>query len=351
MKMHENIFDSLSPVCVGTGLIALDVVISSISDTSTQFLAGGSCGNVLTILSFFGWSTFPIARLNNNVAAELLLDDLKKWKVNEDLLSINETGSTPIIIHRILKDRQGVAKHRFEFKNPEDGKYLPSYKPFLAKSVSSILEKESNSNVFFFDRINRGAIELAKGYKKRNSIIFFEPSSAKDIKGFFECMEIANVVKFSEERIPDYEKFFPVAKAELEVQTLGSKGLKFRRKNDMDWYTLDGYSIDDVVDAAGAGDWCTAGIIFNLFKKKNEIENLEISEIIHSLQFGQILSALNCTYEGARGLMYNVDRNFLFNFINYIISSNIRNIDKRTSPKQYKSPSSNIRISSLFTTT
>ena len=338
------------PICVGTGLVALDVVISSVSGVSTQFLAGGSCGNVLTILSYLGWSSYPIARLFNNAAADLLLEDLQTWNVNKNLLSITTTGSTPIIIHRILKDSKGIPKHKFEFKNPEDGTYLPSYKPCLAKSVPELIEVQPCANVFYFDRINRGAIDLAKAYKKNGAIIFFEPSSVKDEKGFKECLEIADVIKFSEDRIQNYDHLYSLGRVPLEIQTLGSQGLKFRRKGQKTWINLAGYIIDDVVDAAGAGDWCTAGIIMNLFKKSEiEINQFSEDDLIFALQFGQALSALNCTFEGARGLMYNIPRNDLMLSIDHIVKSASKKIPKRNkSNTTYRKSDPTLKIASLF---
>lgn len=68
-------------ICSGTGLVALDVVISNDIEKPTQFYAGGSCGNVLTILSYMGWDSYPIARLSNNVASDLLIQDLKSGRL------------------------------------------------------------------------------------------------------------------------------------------------------------------------------------------------------------------------------------------------------------------------------
>jgi fructokinase len=67
---------SKKPVCIGSGLVALDVVISNNPSVPNQFLAGGSCGNVITILSYLGWDCYPIARLSNNVAGDILIHDL-----------------------------------------------------------------------------------------------------------------------------------------------------------------------------------------------------------------------------------------------------------------------------------
>lgn len=343
--MEKNI----NPICVGTGLVALDVVISNNSTNSAQFFAGGSCGNVMAILSYLGWSTFPIARLSNNVAGELLVEDLLKWKVKDDFLSFTDDGSTPVIIHRILKDNQGRPKHKFEFRNPEDGRYLPSYKPYLAKSVDYIVERSPKPNVFYFDRINRASLNLARAFKETDAIIVFEPSSIKDEKAFMEAMGIADIIKFSNDRIPNYEDVFQTCVTALEIQTLGSSGLKFRRGGNKSWNSIEAFLNFDVIDSAGAGDWCTAGIIKILFSEANSVKSISDSELIRALKFGQVLGALNCTFEGARGLMYHVEINDLLLIANHFINSGDRIINPRRNTNTLKSETYKpLKISSLF---
>lgn len=344
----KNIYNK-NAICIGTGLVALDVVISGKIEQTTQFYAGGSCGNVLTILAYMGWSSFPIARLSNNVATELLIQDLDKWSTQKEMLTFTDDGSTPIIIHRILKDKAGHSKHRFEFRNPEDGKYLPSYKPCLSKLVPEIVQKGPTPHVFYFDRINRASIDLAKTYKEKGALIFFEPSSIKDGKGFQECIEIADVVKFAEDRIPNFDSSYKKGQARLEIQTLGEKGLKYREKGTTAWTSISGYYIDNVIDTAGAGDWCTAGIIESLLSKEKNLETLPRKIIESSLKFGQILSAINCTYEGARGLMYNKSYYDLRLIADTILNSDVNTISQATHQTiKYQPIPKSIKISSLF---
>ena len=63
--MDRRIFPVASPrpVCAGTGLVALDIVFNGDSTVPPRMWAGGSCGNVLTILSYLGWQAVPLARL------------------------------------------------------------------------------------------------------------------------------------------------------------------------------------------------------------------------------------------------------------------------------------------------
>lgn len=307
------------PTCIGIGLVALDVLFNGKPNLPIGFYAGGSCGNVMAILSYLGWETFPIARLRNNEAGNMLLRDLENFGVNNSLISLKDDGSTPIIIHRVLKDREGNPKHRFEFRDPETGGYLPSYKPVLSACVDAIFENKPAASVFYLDRVNRASIEMAKKSKEQNSFVFFEPSSYKDDKIHKECLSYADIVKFSNDRISNYQELFPVCQRELEIMTLGDKGLVYRLRNQKKWTNIPAFEISCLVDAAGSGDWCTAGIIYHLFSQTSDAV-FDIQKVEKSLNFGQALAALNCSFLGARGLMYNMEKDFFWTSISSFTS-------------------------------
>lgn len=308
---YKNIFLSEKPTCVGIGLIALDVVFNELSNVPLGFYGGGSCGNVMTILSFLGWSTHPVARLRNNDAARILVNDLERFGVNCSLVFREEDGSTPIIIHRVLKDRKGASKHRFEFRDPETGVYLPSYKPVLASRVDLICQDLSAPNVFYLDRVNRASVDMAKKFQGQNSLVFFEPSSYKEDKIFFECLSLADVLKFSGERISDYQERFPICERKLEIMTIGAEGLIYRLQGQKEWTHLASFEIGSVVDAAGSGDWCTSGFIYSFFYSDATSVEFNRKSVEDSLRFGQALAALNCCFYGARGAMYAMDKESL----------------------------------------
>ena len=247
--------------CIGSGLIALDVIVNGKQSTPAKLCAGGSCGNVLSILSFLGWESKPIGRLANNRASEKLFNDFSNFNVDTSLITTSKDGKTPIIIHRILKDKEGNPKHRFEFKVPETNIWLPMYKPVLASSVSNLISKKNYSNVFYFDRVSRSTIDLARYYKSKGALIVFEPSSLKDNKQFLECLSIADIIKFSRDRINNYSNIFQYPNAPLEIETLGENGLQYRIKSDPipKWKIVPSFKFSNVLDTAGAGDWCTAG--------------------------------------------------------------------------------------------
>lgn len=324
-KKTNTVAKKKNPICIGAGLVALDVVINGNPKVPLKLFAGGSCGNVLTILTYLNWDSLPVARLKRNDASKKLLTDLTAWKVNTSLITQTSDGSTPIIIQRIKKDKNGNSIHTFQFKNPDNGEWLPSYKPVLGSEVDTIAKKSPTPSVFYFDRVNRSSIDLAKFYKEKGAVIFFEPSSMKENKQFEECLKVADIIKFSNERIKNYSAKFSNQRVPLEIETLGKDGLRYRFSHQLKakkWTTVVGYKISYVVDAAGSGDWFSAGVISKIANSGTKgFKGCKDETILTALKYGEALGALNCFFDGARGLMYALSKEQVDNLIKKIQNS------------------------------
>lgn len=347
MKEKEEI---KKPICVGAGLLALDIIMNGNPKAPLKIYAGGSCGNVLTILSFLNWDSFPVARLKKNNASKKLLSDLINWKVNISLITQTPDGSTPIIIQRIKKDKNGNTVHTFQFRNPDNGEWLPSYKPVLGSEVESLTEKSPIPSVYYFDRVNRSSIDLAKYYKEKGAVIFFEPSSMNESKQFEECLNVADIIKFSHERIKNYASLYPNQRVPLEIQTLGKDGVSYRFSHQLKsvkWTTVSSYKISYVVDSAGSGDWFSAGVISKIARSGSKgFKKCKEESINKALKYGQALGALNCFFDGARGLMYSLDKKQIERLVKKIQSSKtpLTFINK----KEEMNPIKKFNISSLY---
>jgi hypothetical protein len=114
----------------------------------------------------------------------------------------------------------------------------------------------------------------------------------------------------------------------IEIQTMGENGLRYRSslwEESMDWSYLKPYPVGELVDAAGAGDWCTAGIIHVL--GQNSINSISRKRLETALNLGQCLAAINCHFEGARGSMYSISKHSLFSLIHTLMHRKFNEIE------------------------
>ena len=297
-----------NPICIGSGLVALDVIFSE-KAKPPNFLAGGSCGNVLTILSYMGWDSFPIARLGKDIEGKRIIEDMEKWNVKTKFIEQERNSNSPRIIERIFSGKN--PKHRF-YSKCDHGNWLPNRKPFLLKTLATIQDKIPQSNLFYFDRASPSALELAQNLKNQGSIIFFEPPKfLPDDKNFMKCLQIADIVKHCYDQGKETEQ--SEIKIPLEIQTMGKDGLQYRAQilQQGTWKKMNAFPAFNLVDAAGSGDWLSAGLIHILFQNKSKFTPTK-KKLEFALRFGQALASLNCNFIGARGLMYNLPKSKLF---------------------------------------
>src|SRR5438128_2481548 len=126
------------PSIAGTGLLALDVVINGNDFQLSRRWAGGTCGNVLIILSYLEWDAYPVARLNGETASKRVLKDLKRWGVHLEFAKSEPRVDTPIIIHKIIRSEAGESVHKFSLKCPHCGSWLPTYRPVVASAAQRV---------------------------------------------------------------------------------------------------------------------------------------------------------------------------------------------------------------------
>ncbi len=299
--------------CVGTGFIVLDVIRTCVGTQIVERrFAGGSCGNVLAILAYFGWMANAVGRIGDDHSGRELVGDLKKWGVRTDLLRVEPERGTPIVIQENYVDARGLPRHRFSRACPECGAWLPSYRPLLTAEAETLAEALPSHSVFYFDRVAPGTLELAKRSRAAGALVVFEPSGIKDERLFSECLKVAHIVKYASDRMSGIHGFITRAKVPIEVETRGAKGLRLRVRADGRagaWTELTAFSASDLRDAAGSGDWCTAGLIHGLMDQGSAVARVVNDEnaVVRAIRQGQALAALNCGFEGARGLMYAAD--------------------------------------------
>jgi fructokinase len=280
----------------------------------------------MTILAYLGWQTYPMATLGEDLAAAHILEDLKRFGVNASYLQRSAMRRTPIVVEKIRTRGFSVPRHRFVWTCPNCGSWLPGYQAVLATEAREIAKTIPLPNVFFFDRVSRGALELAHASAKRGALVIFEPSGVRDERLFLEAVEVSHILKYSHERFGHLREISGYVPPFLEIETLGGAGLRYRMKGNRTpsrWREMEAYSVNGLRDTAGAGDWCTAGLLHRLaIRGIAEFKKATKEEIEKALRLGQALAAVKCRYEGPRGVMYMLTKNKFEAAVTRIFSGN-----------------------------
>ncbi|MFT4435045.1 PfkB family carbohydrate kinase [Caballeronia sp. 15715] len=281
-------------------MLALDVLLGE-GKSSLRAELGGSAGNVLAILAFLGWSSVPVARLGDDVAGKRIRREFEVLRADTRFLKHEHQAHTPVV-YQSPGDRD--CTHKFSFSCP----FCGLKRGFAAEDgdahCHTVLRQIERPDVFYFDRVTDGSLSLAESYRRRGALVVFEPSAvATDTADFQRAIDACHVLKYADERIAELAAF-DCSSVEVVIQTLGAQGLRFRVASEMpagSWRTLAAFKVPHIRDTAGAGDWCTAGLLYALHDARSSPE-LRTSTVAASLRFGQALAALNCMHLGARGL-------------------------------------------------
>ncbi len=325
MGNKRKIVKEPRPAVIGTGLIALDVFIGENGPTTPRFATGGTCGNVLINLAFMGWNAYPMARIQRDWAGALIAQELHDQGVYSDYLHMEPTTSTPIIIHRIKQPENGDVTHSFSLSCPHCGRRLPWYQPVTLKAIQQAEVLTEPPQVFFFDRPSAGAIHLAREAREKGAMVFFEFAGKGAANLLGEAFGVADIVKYSHERassVPDLDGNGPY----IQIMTEGKQGLSYRCKlkrcKQSDWKKVQPHKLSAIKDAAGAGDWCTAGLISRLGGAgRPGLDYLQRNELVDAFQYAQALAAINCCFEGARGSMAALSCDALDNCADHLVKT------------------------------
>ena len=302
---------------LGSGFIALDLVEGS----SKVFPAvGGSCGNVVSILAWLGWNSKIAGRLRCDVAGRFIKDELEQLGVDVSDLALEEKGVSPIVIQKFVEDKEGGRTHRFSLTCPDCKGWLPRYRAMTRKHASPVIEKGHCPNLYYFDRANPATLKLARWAHEGGALIVFEPQSVPEERYFEEAIDLCHVLKYASDRLGHIPDLGEAQSPKMIVKTQGDEGLSVRWNGR--WVKYSAFVPPVFKDAAGSGDWCTAGIIHQLGQSgADAFTSHSKSDIGQALRFGQALAAVNCGFEGARGAMSALNHKS-FNKVLRSLSSN-----------------------------
>lgn len=306
----DDPFRSADPpaTVVGMGRLTLDAVVrAGDPPAATRAQAGGTCGNVLADLAVLGWQAYPLTDVGTDEAGRLFLGDLARWGVRLDLVRQHSARETPVIVHHI-EDGPAGARHSFSSRCPFCDRRLRYYEPVPAEEVLERLPLLPPAQAYFFDRDSEGSLRVARHCRDRGALVVYEPNYAGPESQLDAALAVAHVVKFARDKLPDLAARHPLAGPWLVIETCGADGLRFLdRRDGAGWGRLPALPVPVARDAAGSGDWCTAGLLHRLARNGGAgAQAASRDEVVAALRFGQALAAWNCAFEGARGGLYRV---------------------------------------------
>ncbi len=277
---------------VATGYVALDVVCH---DASVRQVAGGTAANVAANLAFLGWESSLVARIGADTPGRRVAHDLEMAGVKCMGQFHDAAVETPVVVHRVTPP-----DHEFAFKCPSCERRSPRFKAVDGEELDAngVIVAAKPPNVVFADRMSGYALELFERYGD-GSLRVVEPSARGTEALAGRMAEHADVLKWSHELNGElHGVMFESRPGQLQIETLGAEGLRFRVGND-EWAHIAAPAVDPV-DTAGAGDWLTAGFLDTL--PSLDLRKLSAAQVHAALDAAQGLAALSCLYVGARSL-------------------------------------------------
>ncbi|MBI4937624.1 MAG: hypothetical protein HY846_05315 [Nitrosomonadales bacterium] len=253
---------------------------------------------MLAALAYLGWRSVPVCELGKDSAGHRVREEFQKLKADLRFVVESDHVCTPVVYQMPVNAPE---THKFSFRCPHCGERRGYLAPSDAQLGEQVYKGVPTPSVYYFDRVTKVSLALAEKYRARGVLVVFEPSDVPTNKEDFQrAISATHVLKYADNRFADFP--YDVSNISLEIKTMGSKGLRFRIPSLLeDWASLPAIRVPVVVDTAGAGDWCTAGLLASLFGAGTRWQ-LSYSAAYQGLRYGQSLAALNCMFAGARGI-------------------------------------------------
>ena len=283
-------------LCVGEVLVDMIAYVTP-DGVSYQRKAGGAPFNVACAINKFGGRASFVGSVGDDTIGSFLESFIKKQNLVKFYLEKNLNRNTTLAF--VDLDSEGERSFCFYRKNTAD--YI------LPAIPLEMIEEANVVHVGSLMLSEQEGVEYAKNLialaKENGKLISFDvnyrtdifPDTASAIKTYKEIIELADIVKFSEEEIEIFTKdYVENLKDKLLCISLGSNGSMYKL-NELENH-IKSIKVKPV-DTTGAGDAFYAGILANISAYKKEEWTKELLD--QALMFGNICGALNTLGKGA----------------------------------------------------
>ena len=293
---------------IGSGIYNLDTIVvrdypewprlRPFTDNVVLEEVGGTCGNVMCILSWLGWEARPLACLDDSPEGLKITEDLRRYGCDCRYVTNTPGGGTTLLrcTHKKTADGEHVMSVR---AGSPGGSRFPKRHFLRARDEApAFLETlEEAPAVFFFDDPAAGNRLIAKELHKRGSLVYFEPSKVVS-NADLEAVAISNLIKFSDENVPDVS-FVDAYKDKVFIQSMGAKGARFKFKGEP-WAMIEDATNESVVDTEGAGDWLSSEFINAIIGAGKDFT---YEDVRNALLTAMGWAGVSVRYMGSKGLI------------------------------------------------
>ena len=294
-----------TPRVVTTGYCPLDLIPAQ-AGNDYILTPGGTCGNVSVILSHLGHLVTPVIAVGSDQRGARLRAEMREHGIDTSEIVTTSGRGTPAVAQEILHSAPG--RHRFTLRCPSCDRPFPRSSGISLATAEAVEDKLRQSQCLFLDRATPASLRLADLATSTGLLVMFEANHIRPSSRNSAAAELSHVVKYSNDVDRETQRWLPRADARTEVivQTLGADGAKYRlRQADRswgDWVRVPCIIAQLIEDTAGAGDWCSSGILHDLLRARLRRRFTEES-IERALQFGQALAAMSVSFRGPQGLL------------------------------------------------
>jgi len=295
----------------GTGFTVLDRVYAD-GDLTEEAL-GGSCGNVLVSLAMLRRHVAPVLALGDDDAGGRLVDEFIQAGAIVEFITRRSGLRSPVLAQTL---DTALGRHDFSFVCPDTSEGLPRYQPIGEPELTAALTMLAHCNVFYADRLSDSILGAMRTAGEAGAVIFFEPSDLEEEELIEEALQLATIVKYSEDRLGDRlaERLTDC----ISIVTYGAAGLEIRDRHETMW--CQAISAPEVLDTCGSGDMVSVGIIDWMLANRIGTTCLKATDLLQGIVAGQHLAAENCAYAGARGLFKSRGADYVRQILNSPLS-------------------------------
>lgn len=279
---------------LSVGACAIDTIYED--NKHPIFRVGGSLCNVSYILANLGYPVTNITKIGMDREGKYIEQMLSNIGVDTKYIFSDKSHLTGKI-RQVVK--YGNHEYIFACKH---GNKLPE---MLMPTIGEITDEMSSlrPKMFYFQYVNDATIMFAKKFRDLKIPVFFEPQKINDTSEHREILQYCNVVKYNIE--PEF-----IPEVPLLIHTMGRNGTEYNL-NYNGIKHVPAFKIPIVVDAGGAGDHMTAGLLYKL---------LNGYSIQDSILYGHALASLSCRFVGAHGIEDVIDKTNIINLADRLIA-------------------------------